>query len=208
MVTYKCNGCGKIFDHKANYNRHINRKKPCKNDKDDDFEYTKRTTKRLQITTEQLQKTTEQSKITVEQPQKIEYNHKQCQYCGKTFARPYNLTIHLKSRCKIKKQNENEKENLLHKLIENLEKQNEEIKKQSIEMAEMKQVIRKLESENKKYVQKISKQQNNNINTQNNTNIDNQQNILINNNNIKLLAFGKEDMTHLADEVCKKILNK
>ena len=31
---------------------------------------------------------------------------------------------------------------------------------------------------------------------------------IINNNNIKLLAFGKEDMTHIVDEVYKKILNK
>ena len=43
------------------------------------------------------------------------------------------------------------------------------------------------------------------IGKQNNTqnNIDNL--IQINNNQVKLLAFGKEDMTHLADEVYKRI---
>jgi len=50
----------------------------------------------------------------------------------------------------------------------------------------------------------IDKQMQQNINTQ--TNIEKQLNL--NNYNFKLLAFGKEDMTHLADEVCKRILNK
>jgi len=80
-------------------------------------------------------------------------------------------------------------------------------------MAEMKEIIKqnnekinRLETENRMYVQKINKQNNNNINTKIDKQL-NQNNILMN-NNIKLLAFGKEDMSHLADEVCKKILNK
>ena len=31
MVNYTCNKCNKIFNHKWNYMRHINRKKPCVN---------------------------------------------------------------------------------------------------------------------------------------------------------------------------------
>ena len=84
-----------------------------------------------------------------------------------------------------------------------MKKNNEEMKKKDEEIrkvAILENELQKLKSENIKYAQKIDKQQN--INTQNN--IDKQQNIQIN-NNIKLLAFGKEDITHLADEVCKKI---
>ncbi len=30
MVSYKCDRCNKIFTHKNDYRRHINRKNPCK----------------------------------------------------------------------------------------------------------------------------------------------------------------------------------
>ena len=29
MVQYKCNTCGKIYHHKNDYNKHLNRKNPC-----------------------------------------------------------------------------------------------------------------------------------------------------------------------------------
>jgi len=34
MVEYSCNKCGKIFNHKANYTRHINRKNSCEETND------------------------------------------------------------------------------------------------------------------------------------------------------------------------------
>ena len=86
-----------------------------------------------------------------------------------------------------------------------MKKNNEEMKKKDDEIKKVVNLeteLQKLKSENKKYVQKIDKQQNN-INTHINKQLN--QNIV---NNIKLLAFGKEDIAHLADEVCKKILNK
>lgn len=52
-------------------------------------------------------------------------------------------------------------------------------------------------------------ERNGNNNTQNIININNKQkNIQINNNNIKLLAFGKENINHIVEELYKKILNK
>jgi len=36
MVTYNCEKCNKIFNHKSDYIRHINRKTPCKSDKEDE----------------------------------------------------------------------------------------------------------------------------------------------------------------------------
>jgi hypothetical protein len=152
-------------------------------------------------------------------------NGHQCRYCKREFTRSDSLNKHLLSRCKVKKQQDSEKEDLLQKLVEEMKKQNEEIRKQNEEMqkqseemqkqseemqkhnekmAGMQEEIIRLKSENKKYVQKIGSQQNNN------TKIDQQQNIQINNNhlNIKLLAFGNEDMSHLVDSVYKKILNK
>jgi hypothetical protein len=127
----------------------------------------------------------------------------QCTYCKKEFTLASSLNRHLKDRCKVKKQQDNAKEDLLQKLVDEMKKQSDEMKKQNEKMTGMQEEISRLKSENKKYVQKIGAQHNNS------TNID-QQNIQINNNhlNIKLLAFGKEDMSHLVDEVYKKVLNK
>ena len=30
MVSYKCNTCNKVFNHKGNFKRHLDRKFPCK----------------------------------------------------------------------------------------------------------------------------------------------------------------------------------
>jgi len=172
MVSYNCKRCGKIFGHKVDYTRHINRKNPCKSNNESDNK----------ITQIESQKNQKESKINPEESQndikKCENNeHKQkiykCNYCNKILSTNSNYNRHISKFCKIKKQQHNDKENLLHKLLDEMKKQNQQ-------MTEMKEEISKLKSENKKYVQ------NNNIATQNN--ISKQQNIQINNNNIKLLA--------------------
>lgn len=43
-------------------------------------------------------------------------NNKQCRYCQRIFTRISSLERHMKDRCKIEKQNNNNKENLLQKL--------------------------------------------------------------------------------------------
>ena len=53
MVEYKCNVCNKIFTRKPDYNRHINRKIPCKSD---DVIYNQNTTKSNQNTTKLITK--------------------------------------------------------------------------------------------------------------------------------------------------------
>ena len=81
---------------------YVNRKNPCENDNN--------------INTE-LQKTANEPQKTANKVENIIVNNKQCQYCDKIFARSHNLTIHLNGRCKIKKQQDNAKEDLLQKLI-------------------------------------------------------------------------------------------
>ena len=112
-----------------------------------------------------------------------------CQYCNSNFSTNSNMNKHINI-CKTKKQQDNQKEDLLQKLIKEMAEIKEEIKKKDEEIrkvAILENKLQKLKSENKKNIQKIGKQQNNNITTHN-TNINKQQNIQINNNNIKLLA--------------------
>ena len=124
----------------------------------------------------------------------------QCIYCNTFFSTNSNMNKHI-NKCKTKKQQDNQKEDLLQKLIKDMAEMKEEIKKKDNHVANLELKLHKIET-GKTNIQ-IGKQQNN---TLNNTKIENQQ--IINNNNIKLLAFGKEDMTHIVDEVYKKILNR
>jgi hypothetical protein len=114
-----------------------------------------------------------------------------CNYCTMSFSRKDNLSRHLKNICKIKKADEASKEDIFKKLLEGyelLKKENQEMKKK----------ITVLETKSTTTTNNIEKQQ------INNTTIDKQQI----NNNIKLIAFGKEDLSYITDSVSKEILKK
>jgi len=84
MVQYKCNTCGKIFNHKSDYKKHLNRKKPCT-----------KTTHNLHINKEQ-QVDDKNDVCTL--------SAHICEYCNKSYSRKYTLTRHKKSYCKVKKE--------------------------------------------------------------------------------------------------------
>jgi hypothetical protein len=71
-----------------------------------------------------------------------------------------------------------------------------------------------LKEMNKKHTDEISTLKSQIVNASNINNIDKQQNVTkqinnnINNNNIKLVAFGKEDLGYIEDNIIKKILAK
>jgi hypothetical protein len=185
-----------MFKLKGDYNRHMNRKIACKSNNELRENENSSESKRIQVNPKESKK----------KENKVKYK---CIYCNVSFSTNSNMNKHIKI-CKVKREQENQKEELLQKLIDEMNKKNdqlvEQMDKQNKEMAEMKKEISKLLTVNKKCVQKIGTQQNTTIeNQQNNQNI---QNIQINNNNIKLLAFGSEDMSYVVDEVYKKILNK
>jgi hypothetical protein len=219
MVQYKCGNCLKLFKLKGDYTRHLKRKIPCKksDENQNNHNKNKRQNNHIIVNNHQLapktQKITKNNDMDVlndDLDDKEPKSERQCQYCKKIFSRVSSLDRHLKGRCKVKKQQDNQKEDLLQKLIN--------------EMKEMKEKMETLENENKEYreyKQSISKQQNinqTNIGQQNITqaNIGNQFNQFNhlnqlnqqNNINIKLLAFGKEDISHITDEVYKRVLNK
>ena len=207
MIEYKCSKCGKIFSQKSNYDYHINRKRPCKINSGNSTKFHKIPQKLI----EHAQESIENQQNSTKNPQKsteiVNSENKvitvlKCNYCQKTFARSDSLNRHLLNSCKVKKEQENQKEELFNKLVNEMAEMKEIIKKNSDE-------INKLKTQNKEYAQKISKQSN--IETQNNINNqqinNNNQNIQIN-NNVKILSFGKEDISHITDDLYKAILKK
>jgi hypothetical protein len=187
-MLYECSRCLKYFDKKSNYNQHLARKIQCKeifinNDKSEEI---------LPQNSSILLKNPQNSSILLKNSHKIinktdnmPKNNLKCQYCNKIYSRSDNLTRHMEKFCKKTK-----------KIIEQENEQNEKISILSKEIEKLKNQL--LESTNKK----------NNIinNNSHNTNSNNQ---LINNQhniNIKMVAFGDEDISRLTEEEILKIV--
>lgn len=157
-MLYKCKICDKEFNKKCHYENHLNRINPC----------MKKPKIIQQITPNYTEFTPKKQEITPKVGNR-------CNYCLKTYCRANVLKKHLLI-CKIKKQDIEEKEEILNKLLE----QNNKLVS-TIE--ELNKRIDKLENE-----KKIK-------NTQNNKNIKHQNNGTI--NNINIVAFGKENLSKI-----------
>ena len=169
MVLYTCEKCKKEFSLKGDYTRHLNKKIPCS-----------------PKITEPCKKSSKHTEVP------IESNPLMCNYCKKIFSRKDALNRHLVDRCKVKKSQDDSKEQLFQKLLadhEELEELKGIVKSQGEE-------IKELKKENIKYKQVIGHQTNTNIQTQNN--------IL----NIKLVAYGKEDLSSIPDQIYKELITK
>jgi hypothetical protein len=174
MVLYTCDKCKKEFYQKSNYDKHLQRKLPC------------------------IQTTTFQPPIpTITPPTfKKEVNNNeqksklQCNYCKKLYARVDVLNKHINGgHCKVKKENDNNLEQLLTAMTKKLEK--------------MDTIVQELKTENAQYKQLITNQ--NNIQQQNNIEHLNNQ---TNNYNMNIHAYGKENKSVITDDDYKKILDK
>jgi hypothetical protein len=114
-----------------------------------------------------------------------------CNYCNKKFSSKYTLSRHLNDNCKIKKTNDNEKENIFKLLLEKEKLHKEEIEELKKQNKLLLDKIDKLI--NNKNISKSSKTINNNNNSinksiTNNINSNNTQNIV-------MVNFGKEDLS-------------
>jgi hypothetical protein len=141
-----------------------------------------------------------------------------CSYCDKYYSSKSTLTRHLKDNCKIKKDSDNQKENIFKLLLE-------KDKQKEIEINELKKQNKLFEKQNKILMDKIdklmsmkehsnsSKTINNNLVTNNNlsTTINND-NSIKQNNQIIMVNFGKENLNIIdkqlfIDRVVKKNIN-
>ena len=180
MVEYKCNRCCKLYKNKFDYNRHLNRQKPCAIQTPND------TTEHQYNTSIKDNTVQNYNSINTDQTPIIEKEHI-CKYCKSSFTRNWSLLRHIDMRCAKKKDIDEEKEEKFNILLQELK----EIKKEMIVLK--------------------NNATNNNIikNNNNNNNINNTQNIQNNNNiNIKLVAYGKEDITNLSKDEWRKIIFK
>ena len=129
-------------------------------------------------------------------------NNIKCNYCNKIFSRSDSLRRHLDNYCKEKKFIENQKEDIYQKLLKQMEAQQNEIK-------ELKEHITKISSSNiitnTDNRKNTKNSHNKNSNNTNNTLNYNQTN---NNYNIKLVAFGQEDMDCFSKQEYSKIFHK
>ena len=186
MVSYNCEKCYKVFDLKGDYKRHINRKNPCK------IIPPKLTNQPPKINEEKMIYDTNSNICPHQNLHQNIYNEKknQCNYCWKFFSRQDSLNRHLEHRCKIKKEQDNVKEQIFKQLLEEMQiikKQNEELKDKMNHMETITNINKKIN--------------NGTINTNSHNN---------NNNtiNIQLVAYGKENYDKLTDKEYQIIINK
>lgn len=116
-----------------------------------------------------------------------------CKYCGSKFASKSTMYRHVREHCKVKKETDNEKEEILTRLL-SLEDENKKLAKNN----------KKLEKENMKIKNQIQKVIYNN-DTVNNCTTNINRGII---NNIILVGYGNEDLSKLNKSEIIKALQK
>ena len=115
MVNYICTICNKNFNHKGDYNRHINRKTKC----------IPNSSTPLKQKNKQNDTSSNCSKSGTVVPKNEQFS---CKYCMRKFKKKYNLKRHQKT-CKMKINKDYLKEELFELLLNNQKKQKEEYDK-------------------------------------------------------------------------------
>lgn len=146
-------------------------------------------------------------KIPCDEKKQMQEIKRKCTGCNKIFFSQQSLNYHIDGRCKI----------LNDKHIENADFLKSELQKKDEELNDIKGLIIQLQKDFENFKQVKSNSSTDTVvngtaniqhaETINNNTINNNtiQNI---HNEIKILAYGKEDLSHITDDVYKKILNR
>jgi hypothetical protein len=192
MVEHTCNRCGKTFNKKSSYIDHTeHKKKPCKAQQQNNIKVTPIPPNEQKI------------------PANLSSN--MCKYCNRLFTRNDSLKKHLTNRCKVKKLQDEEKENIFKELL-NKEEINNNFKAMLLEQNKLiMDKLEKLKKQNEEYknhnkeLEKQIKQIIKKNVTKNNCN-NNTQNIQI--NNINIVDHGKEDFEKINYKVFTEAMLK
>lgn len=192
MVKRYCPKCNAEFDRKSSYEKHINKKYDCSPIKEENKEICKN-----------LQEICKEEKNV----QKNNEINLCCSYCNKKYSSKYTLSRHLDNGCKIKKENDEQKENIFKLLLEKDKQHKEEVKELKKQNKLLMDKIEKLINlkENSKTTNNISNSNTNSNNQVNSNNTTNTQNNFI-------INYGKEDLDIIdkqifLDRVIKKNIN-
>jgi hypothetical protein len=239
MVQHICDFCNKIFEKKSHLTQHLNKKKTCNLNQDINLDIviqknTKiapKSTRNAPKSTKNVPFSTSDKSITGCETNDNSTNKKKsnldtgilikksnsdykCNYCNMTFTRSTTLKRHLIDRCKIRKEENKDKEEIFKKLLEKYEEMKylieEKDEKINNLIKEKNNKIINLIKEKDYKINKLTKelenlkQKTNTKNIQNNNGtVINQNNGTINNtiNNINIIQHGKEDLSKLETSI-------
>ena len=204
MVQYKCPRCNYLTIDKSRYINHLKRKNICENINNVsnlNEEYIKyniiiKIKNKSKMNPNESKFSHNESKMN---PNESKFSQSlvkiyNCKYCEKNYSSNSNLSKHLK-KCKEKEKHDNEKQDLLN-LVNLLNKQIEEHRKEKEEYKKEKEEYKKELEKRNKQIDELIKKTGVNIGTQNN-NIQ---------NNIQILAYNNTDISHLTDSDYLKCL--
>jgi hypothetical protein len=204
MVQYICNICNKEFVRKKDLEYHqIHKKKPCIQPQEILIDPQEKL-----IKTNNFNKNNENIQKFDENIEKIDENNINmcCKFCGAYYNRKDNLKRHMEKYCKVKKIQDEEKENIFKILLA----KDEEMKKKDNQINKLEEYIKNITNINldlnnkvNKLIEKISI---GNINKGviNNNNINN--NIIITTD--QLCNFGSEDIKQIDTKLFKNLNGK
>ena len=135
MVVHVCERCKKEFKKKSHYLDHINKKFICKEFNDNN---------NVIIIPPIIPPIIAENIIPI-------YNNNSCMYCGIIMSRKDHLIRHIENSCKVKKLQDEEKENIFKILLA----KEEEMKKKEEEMKKKDEEIKKISDENKKQINEL-----------------------------------------------------
>lgn len=203
IKSFECPNCNRSFNRKAHLEQHLSKKNPCMQ-KNEEIQNNP-----IKIHNHPFE--IQNNNLIL----KDEYNDKNltnqdmdpnitCQYCLKSFYQTSNLNKHLKYNCKVKKQQDEEKEEIFKQLLlkdsiikekdEQINKKDEQINKileQNQQLITQIEKLTKLGLTNKSAKSSKSIQM---AKTITNTNTANSNNTTTNTSNIVLFNFGKENL--------------
>ena len=225
MVYYPCPKCNAIFNKKSNFISHINRIYDCSkkvNNEDNLNELAEISTNLHELAeiSTNIEKSNKNEIFSMETDNcsketndfsNINETSFNCSYCNKKLSSKYILMRHLKDYCKVKKANDEVKENTFKMLLERdklRENEINELKKQNKLFEEQNKILMdkidklinmktdtkssKTINNNKKITNNTQNNQKITNNTQNNT--QNTNNTSNTQNNFVMVNFGKEDL--------------